>query len=80
MTEKSYQHFFGGMIGGMFGTFISHPIDTMRVRLQTNQHIITNINITFHYHIVDYITIYYSLSYLLYIIILLKTINNIAII
>lgn len=44
MTEKSYQHFFGGMIGGMFGTFISHPIDTMRVRLQTNQHIITNIN------------------------------------
>jgi hypothetical protein len=44
MTDKTYQHFFGGMIGGMFGTFISHPIDTMRVRLQTNQHIITDIN------------------------------------
>jgi hypothetical protein len=42
--DKSYQHFFGGMIGGMFGTFISHPIDTIRIRLQTNQNIITNKN------------------------------------
>jgi solute carrier family 25 carnitine/acylcarnitine transporter 20/29 len=43
-SDKSYQHFFGGMIGGMFGTFISQPIDTIRIRLQTNQNIITDIN------------------------------------
>ena len=43
MTELTYQHFFGGMVGGMFGTFISHPIDTMRIRLQTDKQIITNV-------------------------------------
>jgi solute carrier family 25 carnitine/acylcarnitine transporter 20/29 len=30
-------NFVYGSIGGLFGTFLSHPIDTIKTRLQTNQ-------------------------------------------
>ena len=35
-TNKDLKNFLGGTIGGIIGTFLSHPFDTIKNRIQTN--------------------------------------------
>ena len=36
-TNKDLKNFVGGTVGGVIGTFLSHPFDTIKNRIQTNK-------------------------------------------
>jgi len=33
--DESYKSFIAGCVGGILGTIVGHPFDTLKVRLQT---------------------------------------------
>ena len=59
MKEENYLiEFTGGFLGGVAATFTGHPLDTIKIRLQTQ----TKNNIRFEtYKIIDY-----NLKYMIY--------------